>query len=49
MAVLGLLAPGEPRLPGHGSIDLLHQKRVAGIVGAQLHVLDIRLDPDRPP
>ncbi len=43
MPVRGLLALREPRLPGHRGIDLLHQKGVAGIVGAHLDVLDVRL------
>jgi hypothetical protein len=41
MAMLRLLALSEKGLPGYGSINLLHQKRVAGIVGCHLYVLDI--------
>ena len=43
MPVLRLLALREPWLPADGGVDLLHQKGVAGIIGAHLHVLDVRL------
>ena len=43
MPVPGLLALGEPWLPAHRGVDLLHQEGVAGVVGAHLHVLDVRL------